>query len=72
MVDATAYGNGFGTLLIKLGIEGLLKDIKSISEIHGFVYEENIASIKTFERFGFDRTSSDGMPLFIKKIESYV
>lgn len=72
LVDATAYGNGFGTLLIKLGIEGLLKDIKSISEIHGFVYEENIASIKTFERFGFDRTTSDGMPLFIKKIESYV
>jgi UDP-2,4-diacetamido-2,4,6-trideoxy-beta-L-altropyranose hydrolase len=78
ITDATAlisylvYGKGFGTLLMKLGMEGLLQQIKSIHEIHGFVFEENIASMKTFERFGFDQTSSDGMPLFIKKIESYV
>tara|TARA_Y100000385_G_scaffold291823_1_gene372761 strand:- start:10938 stop:12362 length:1425 start_codon:yes stop_codon:yes gene_type:complete len=68
LVDPQAYRMGFGTLLLKMGIDGLLREKESIREIHGVVMEENFASMKTFEKFGFELSSSNGMPLYIKKL----
>ena len=51
-----------------MGIDGLLREKESIREIHGVVMEENFASMKTFEKFGFELSSSNGMLLYIKKL----
>lgn len=68
------HGKGFGTLLIKMGMQSLISAFGSgeITEIHGEVFSSNIASIKTFDRFGFVRTEQKDVFLFIKKIGANV
>ncbi|MFT6981254.1 MAG: UDP-2,4-diacetamido-2,4,6-trideoxy-beta-L-altropyranose hydrolase [Crocinitomicaceae bacterium] len=68
------HGQGFGTLLIKFGLQGLADEFNSvqISEVHGFVFPSNIASTKTFERFGFKSQAEKDVLLFSKKFSIHV
>lgn len=58
-IDPEYHGMGFGGVLIKKGLEWIINpsNIKpnTIDVIVGDVIRENIASIKTFERFGFSK-----------------
>lgn len=68
------YGKGIGSRLIKLGIKALENHYKDneISIIQGFVIPENIASAKTFEKFGFNKQRVKDVFLFSKELSKNV
>lgn len=74
LVDSKQHGNGYGTLLIKLGLKAISENFNNdeIEDVHGEVFPSNIASVKTFERFGFNKKDHKDVLLFIKKFKSNV
>ncbi len=67
-------GKGLGVYLLNKAIEQLLSDSKDVKIISGYVKNKNTASLRVFEKAGFD-LSEDGQTLypesvkFIKKIQ---
>ncbi len=55
LVAPNQTGKGLGTKLLELSVLGLQKERKDIKSIKGLVKKENIASIKIFEKLGFDK-----------------
>ena len=53
------HGKGFGQIILINGLEYIEKEIKqnnfSVNKIIGYVMEENIPSVKAFERLGFTK-----------------
>lgn len=70
LVDPEFHGQGFGLILLKKGIICLLSsevfEMKQIRVISGEVMKENIASLKAFERLGFDRVDHENYYKFTK------
>ena len=62
------HGKGFGTILLKKGLHYLEQKIKRIKlkTVTGIVQEANLASKKTFERFGFLGVKENGNFVFTK------
>lgn len=58
LIDPNFHKRGLGVPLLKTCLEAFLKEErKEIKKIIGYVMPENIASSKTFERFGFEKTA---------------
>ncbi len=57
-IDKGYRRNGYGVQLLNLGIERLLKTFP-ILVIHAFIKQTNVASIKMFEKAGFDHGDLD-------------
>jgi UDP-2,4-diacetamido-2,4,6-trideoxy-beta-L-altropyranose hydrolase len=62
------HGQGFGTILLKKGLQYLEKhqESKNLKTVTGIVQEANTASIKTFERFGFRGVKENGNFVYTK------
>ena len=52
-------GKGFGKKMLGLAILRMEKERTEIKSIKGLVKKENIASVKVFEKLGFDKTELD-------------
>lgn len=70
LIDSHYHGHGFGSIILKKGIEKLLQENYSstIRTIVGEVMAENIPSVKAFERLGFRNTKIQNKYLFKKII----
>jgi UDP-2,4-diacetamido-2,4,6-trideoxy-beta-L-altropyranose hydrolase len=68
LLAPTFHGKGLGTILLKKGLEELEPFIKKehIRVVQGYVLKENSASIKLFERFGFQSEIDSTLYLFKK------
>ena len=51
-VDPDKHGNGWGTALLKAGVEFL----GDASDITAMIFPKNTASVKLFKKFGFKKT----------------
>jgi spore coat polysaccharide biosynthesis predicted glycosyltransferase SpsG/predicted acetyltransferase len=62
------HGKGYGTLLLKKGLQFLEinRSKCDFQKVTGVVQKSNIASIKTFERFGFQTAEENGNFVFTK------
>lgn len=54
LIDTKFHGKGLGRILLAEGLNYLCKNDKSVCTVYGYVMPYNIASIKAFERLGFD------------------
>ncbi len=62
------HGQGYGTILLKKGLQYLEKyqESNNLKTVTGIVQEANTASIKTFERFGFRGVKENGNFVYTK------
>lgn len=66
-LDPKYHGKGMGGIMLAKGIKQLLKiSTKEISRFQGVVIKENLASIRIFEKLGFDKTSNSDTVEFTK------
>lgn len=74
LIAPDQHGKGYGSIILKLGLKAITKECKEedVILIEGYVFKENIASIKTFEKFGFDKMEENNSILFTKKFKSDV
>jgi UDP-2,4-diacetamido-2,4,6-trideoxy-beta-L-altropyranose hydrolase len=70
LVSPEHHGRGIGTLLMKQGLSYLAEDklSKQISRVIGYVFEENIPSKITFERFGFQKEMENDTLVYSKQM----
>ncbi|MFD2201848.1 GNAT family N-acetyltransferase [Shivajiella indica] len=59
LIGPDHIGKGYGKNLLELSILSLEKERTDVSSIKGLVKKENIASVKIFEKLGFDKTELD-------------
>lgn len=59
LIDPAWHGNGFGKIILKYGVDKLKSCRKDVVMVYGLVQQENTASIKIFEKLGFQNTSKD-------------
>ncbi|WP_158860023.1 GNAT family N-acetyltransferase [Lunatibacter salilacus] len=70
LVSPEYTGRGFGKKIMELAIIAVLKENLKIESVRGLVKKENVASIKIFESFQFERNEmKEGILEFKKKIE---
>lgn len=61
LIDPKCQGNGYGTQILKAGIEKLKNTHQKIKFISGQVIPENKASVHIFKKLNFHSTSQDGV-----------
>ncbi|MEM9052824.1 MAG: GNAT family N-acetyltransferase [Bacteroidota bacterium] len=54
LIDPCYHGQGLGLTLLKMGVENLKNEHPEIIEVFGQVYEDNLASIKIFEKLNYN------------------
>jgi UDP-2,4-diacetamido-2,4,6-trideoxy-beta-L-altropyranose hydrolase len=57
-LDSNHRGRGYGTLLINLGVEEILRQTP-VKEIHAWIKPNNLVSCKTFEKAQFKRLTEE-------------
>lgn len=60
LIDPDFQGKGLGKYILEKGAERLKNERPEIRKVCGFVKKENIASIKIFEKLGYDKIADDG------------
>lgn len=55
LIDPSKHGKGFGSQILKLGVEKVFEDNIELKKVYGFVLKKNIASIKIFEKLSFSK-----------------
>ena len=69
LVAPLFHGRGFGEILLKNGIDKLIELMPDIHVVTGTVFKENKASVRIFEKSGFQIASEDHFSVeYIKKI----
>jgi spore coat polysaccharide biosynthesis predicted glycosyltransferase SpsG/RimJ/RimL family protein N-acetyltransferase len=70
LVAPGEHEKGHGKFIMKLGLYYMSENahIMNCSEVHGYVMKGNIASVKTFERFGFASQLKEDTYLFTKQV----
>lgn len=66
LVDKSQRGKGIGTSIIKLGIEQFKNDSNFKGFLKAVVKNINIASLKIFDKCGFERENTEGELVFFK------
>ncbi|MGF1587435.1 MAG: GNAT family N-acetyltransferase [Bacteroidales bacterium] len=59
LIDSYFQGKGWGIQLLKMGIDMAKKETNLINRFEGLVMNNNIASIKIFEKMGFKKFEDD-------------
>lgn len=69
-IDSSFHNKGFGLPALKIGLEKLYNSshFKRINRIVGKVQLENIASIKIFEKLGFEKMANNDTLIFYKVV----
>jgi RimJ/RimL family protein N-acetyltransferase len=68
LVSPNFHGNGYGTKILSLGIDKLLRVKKNIRKIVGFVMPKNLASVHIFEKLLFSSEEEENYLKFFKDI----
>ncbi|MBL0356338.1 MAG: GNAT family N-acetyltransferase [Chitinophagaceae bacterium] len=68
LVSPKYHGKGLGRILLARGLEYLSKHNSAVTTATGYVMPENIASVKVFERLGFNCTTENNQLCFTKNI----
>ncbi|MDT0677456.1 UDP-2,4-diacetamido-2,4,6-trideoxy-beta-L-altropyranose hydrolase [Autumnicola musiva] len=68
LVDPQFHRQGFGIIILKKGLENLKSRYSYLKYVIGYVMKDNIASIKAFQRLGYNIFSEDGNYKFIKEL----
>jgi len=64
LIDPNFHGKGYGLKLLEKGVQWAISDSR-INYIEGHVMDENVASIKIFERLSFEmKSSKDGLRVY--------
>lgn len=50
LIDSNFHGNGYGKKILELGEQYLIENYSNIRNVFGFVLNDNIASVKIFEK----------------------
>ncbi len=67
LIDQTQRGKGIGTAIVENGLKKFFHDTVFKGKIFAVVKTSNPASIKIFERLGFERESADENLIYFKK-----
>lgn len=69
-VDPQFHGKGFGLPVLKVGIEQFCSSnlYEKVEKIIGKVQVENVASIRIFEKMGFEQIEDNGIVTFVKEV----
>jgi RimJ/RimL family protein N-acetyltransferase len=67
LIDPSLHGKGYGKIIIEVGIERLRHRKEKVKKVVGLVQQENMASIKIFEKLGFKSTLRENMNLKFEK-----
>lgn len=67
LIDPLFQSKGYGKIILEMGIERLKHRKEKVKKLVGFVLQENIASIKIFEKLGFAGTFGERMNLRFEK-----
>jgi RimJ/RimL family protein N-acetyltransferase len=57
-VDTACRGRGFGTVLIRLGVERLVEST-AVKLLHAYTRPDNLPSIRAFEKAGFSQVGHE-------------
>ena len=68
LVSPKYHGKGLGRILLAKGLDYLSKQNRNITTATGYVMPQNIASVKVFERLGFNCTEENNQLRFKKNI----
>ncbi len=68
LVSPTYHGKGLGRILLAKGLDYLAACNTTVTAANGYVLPQNIASVKVFERLGFDCSTENNQLLFSKNI----
>ena len=68
LVSPQYHGKGLGRILLAKGLDHLTKQNNNITTATGLVMPQNIASVKVFERLGFNCTEENNQLRFKKNI----
>ncbi|HPF01103.1 MAG TPA: GNAT family N-acetyltransferase [Bacteroidales bacterium] len=67
LIDSGFHGKGFGTAILKLGIQMIRWKKPHINSVYGMVKSENPASVRIFEKLGFTASEADSGTLRFDK-----
>ncbi len=69
LIDPLYHGKGFGIKLLDMGMQQAQLDKPEIDAFYGYVLNENIPSIKIFEKLNFEKfKENEAMYRFEKKV----
>ena len=69
-VNSKYKGKGIGTKIIKYALDYTKTQLKFIKEVHGWILEDNIGSIKNVMNNGYEETK-ETKEVYIKKFNGY-
>jgi RimJ/RimL family protein N-acetyltransferase len=70
LIDSRFTGKGYGTYLLQRGIDKLMNSEPTLANVYGYVFKENLASIKIFNKLGYKITlKSESELKFEKKLK---
>ena len=67
LIDPLYSGKGYGKHILEHGIIKLKKSCPDVKNVYGVVFEQNIASIKIFNKLGFDNKEKSNSKILFKK-----
>lgn len=68
LIDEKFFGRGLGTKIIKLLVNKIKEEKQNIKTLIGYVQQENLASVRIFEKLGFENEKVGPTIKFFKKI----
>ncbi|TAH39135.1 MAG: UDP-2,4-diacetamido-2,4,6-trideoxy-beta-L-altropyranose hydrolase [Bacteroidetes bacterium] len=72
LVDPAYHGSGYGHILLRNGLIALMNRLalldRTISSVTGMVFKSNIASLKAFQRLGFESINEDSEYFTFRKL----
>lgn len=67
LIDPSQQGKGYGTRILNLGMERVLKDNLELKKVYGYVLKENLPSIRIFQKLSFEKVSENTAELKFEK-----
>jgi len=59
LIEPKEFGKGYGTLILQLGVKYLMESKNDIKCVYGIVFHVNEASVKIFEKLGYEYIKID-------------
>lgn len=68
LIDSNCFGKGLGTEILRLLEQKIKEDSLPVYLLNGYVYKDNIASIKIFQKLGYNYIDEKDQFKFFKKL----